>query len=314
MSLVYIKNGSYTEQVSLTTSSSNGETITFEGYNASRGDAPLDNTRPVIDGESTRLVHGGSIWGNITKHLRFTGSTGQGTSATNHTFMYCRFNNNSTSGTAAGNNDYFHCEMDNNSDTGSDGNGRYYFCELHDNTNEGYESTNSSHTPQFYGSLFYDNASHGIDHIGDSHVLVGNTIDGNTGASSDGVIWTEASIAVRWFVMVNNSSSNNGRYGFNRDATTSRQPAVFEYNAYYGNATNLNNLTAGPNDVTGDPLYTDAAGEDFSLQSTSPLIDAGAPGVFPHAVTTGYTDIGAFQEQTGGGGGTNATGAVSIAY
>ena len=66
--------------------------------------------------------------------------------------------------------------------------------------------------------------------------------------------------------------------------------------------TNLGNYTAHSTDLTSDPLLTDPANGDFTLQSTSPAKGAGFPGVFLGG-PTGYLDMGAVQRQESGSGG-----------
>jgi len=55
---------------------------------------------------------------------------------------------------------------------------------------------------------------------------------------------------------------------------------------------------ADGSNITGDPLFTDAANGDFSLQVGSPLSDAGAPQYFADNgdldANQNYPDIGAF--------------------
>ncbi|RKZ11118.1 hypothetical protein DRQ32_06490, partial [bacterium] len=47
----------------------------------------------------------------------------------------------------------------------------------------------------------------------------------------------------------------------------------FDYNAVVGNTTNYKSVISGPNDLSYDPLFVDAAGFDFHLAPTSPLLN-----------------------------------------
>ena len=100
--------------------------------------------------------------------------------------------------------------------------------------------------------------------------VFGSIFYNNTGATSDGIQITQDAIYRHfWF---NNSSINNGRYGFNRVSSTDLVP-VFDYNNYNGNGTaGLNNITAGANDTTGAPSFTDIANGDFTLSSSDTAV------------------------------------------
>lgn len=87
---------------------------------------------------------------------------------------------------------------------------------------------------------------------------------------------------------------------------------LYDYNNYNNNTTDTSNVTKGPNATAVDPEFTDAAGGDFSVGTN---VKATAfPGAFNGSSTTGYLDQGAVQRQEPAGGGTNASGAVSVAF
>ena len=77
----------------------------------------------------------------------------------------------------------------------------------------------------------------------------------------------------------------------------------FDYNCYYGNGTDLSGITAGSHDVNADPLFTDPTGTppDFTLQSTSPCLNAGTPGGMPGLTGSYGYNIGVDQKGAGGG-------------
>ena len=73
---------------------------------------------------------------------------------------------------------------------------------------------------------------------------------------------------------------------------------AYHHNGYYNlfTARRLNSQGVEGTGVVGDPLFTNAAGNDFSLLAGSPMIDKGA--VIP-GITDGYVgaapDIGAYE-------------------
>jgi hypothetical protein len=77
--------------------------------------------------------------------------------------------------------------------------------------------------------------------------------------------------------------------------------AEWDYNLYF----NAGGSGGGANDVTGDPMFVDAAGDDYHLQAGSPAIDAGTDvGVAldlegnARPALSGY-DIGPYEFQPG---------------
>ena len=90
----------------------------------------------------------------------------------------------------------------------------------------------------------------------------------NTFNSNSGCIFSNASaVTVKNNILTNSSS-------------TGVRGSYFElnYNNIWNNNTNyVGGATAGANDISLDPLYTDPATNDYTLLSTSPCIDAGDP-------------------------------------
>jgi hypothetical protein len=94
-----------------------------------------------------------------------------------------------------------------------------------------------------------------------------NTFYGN----SVGVqILPMTSATVSW---ENNIIANNSTNYYN---SSNWNPGNTGYNLYFGS-----NVGPGANNVTGDPLFANAAAGDFSLQSASPAINAGDPNTAP---------------------------------
>jgi hypothetical protein len=118
----------------------------------------------------------------------------------------------------------------------------------------------------------------------------GCTIYNNTG---DGIIFYNATSRNK-FLVVNNTVSGNGGYGFNFNTTGDTDIAwVMDYNHTYNNTSGASDLTVpGDNNQTGDPLFEDTGADDFSPGTGSPLLSNGANG----------TTIGAAEPTLGGGG------------
>jgi hypothetical protein len=108
----------------------------------------------------------------------------------------------------------------------------------------------------------------------------------------------------------NNLVVSNGGFGIAYVGTPADAPTFtpeIDFNAYFSNTSGARSqFQAGAGDVTltGNP-FTNAAGGDFSLNSTSGAGAAcrgtGYPGVFPGGLTTGHVDIGAVQHAASGG-------------
>ncbi len=160
---------------------------------------------------------------------------------------------------------------------------------------------------------------------GPSAQLIGCISGNNTGASSDGFFITLnqgcnvflgntayvngrdgvriTSGGYEGLFGVNNLSYGNAGFQFNY--TNGALPPFMQFldrSAYGGGGSgNLNNITAGPNDVTlsGDPT-TAGASNNFALNNTSGAGAACRAAGFPGVLAvggTGYRDIGALQHQ-----------------
>lgn len=130
--------------------------------------------------------------------------------------------------------------------------------------------------------------------------LMNNTIalNGNSGLET-----TDTDIGVN---MINEIYYNNGDAAgeYNVElAVAAELIGWHSYNDFYqgsGSAGNLSNLTTNSTEITTDPLFTNAAGGDFSLTSSSPALNTGYPGTFVGG-SVGYISMGAVQSQAGGG-------------
>jgi len=92
------------------------------------------------------------------------------------------------------------------------------------------------------------------------------------------------------------------------------------YNLVHGNTTQYEGITAGINDVSSEAVFTNSGAEDFSLQSTSPAIDAGTDvgltADYAGNSIYGLPDMGAYEYQPPYTSGTNEidTGAGARIY
>mgnify|MGYP006424010309 CR=1 FL=1 len=200
-------------------------------------------------------------------------------------FFNIRVSYASNRGISASNSQCFYCEADNNN-VGIAETSIVAGCIMRSNTSDGCTNTNGT----FMNSVSYNNG--GIGFKGCKYT-VGCTAYGNAGDGFEGVTNRQN------VIFSNNSSIDNGGYGFNLNAIT-----LGDNNHTHNNTSGATNLTGGlpgVNNVTGDPLFADAANGDFTPQSGSPLIDAGL------GVEDNNVDIGAVEAASGGGGGTNIT-------
>lgn len=131
------------------------------------------------------------------------------------------------------------------------------------------------------GNVIYNGASHGISVSSSSGALFGARI-------------------------FNNIIANNAGYGISFPSGTTyndRNVTFCDYNCYYSNTSGaLQNKTAGANDLTTNPTFTNTGSLDFSVGTN--MKAEGYPGLITKTGTTSYVDIGAAQRQeTGGGGG-----------
>lgn len=209
------------------------------------------------------------------------------------------------------------------------------FSEISGCGTSGITSSNGTNTARLYvGNYIHDNAGDGIlASITSVNIIVGmigNIIDTNAGRG----IFLSGAIAVgagqtlimnntiygnlnsgleitdadNYPIVINNIFKDNGdtatEYNWEQVAGTGESIGMHAYNCFnisggVGGG-NLLNVTADATDITTDPLFTNAAGGDFSLGSTSPCKATGFPGQFLGS-NLGYMDMGAVQRQESGG-------------
>ena len=299
---IWIKNEAWNEAITMSVAGASGNPIVWEGYNTTRGDAPTGSNRPRNNRASAAgNAISGNVADNIYKNIWVSncGSTGGWSNSTaNSTFINCRSSNNTGyGGNIAGLK--INCEFDNNSVDGNNGAASIqrglFGCYAHDNSAIGFDLAAVSEAVAF--CISEANASHGIA-LGSANAnfIINNTINGNTGASTDGVTHVTPAAGS---VVYNNTISNNGRYGANG---TDGDSIIADFNNYYGNGTAArNNFPTGASDIALDPGYTDATNGNFAVGTNMKAV--GWPGVFPSGASTGYLDIGAVQRQEAAGGG-----------
>lgn len=274
--IIYIKSGTYTESWSIATGGGSSYTRTkIIGYNSTRDDYPTGSNRPVIDGTGNSNVVTTSARVDMLAfyNLIFQNSSSDVFTRTSYSSYWYVENCRMTGGGGWGCNSlsvrqFFFCEFDNNASGGANVVTSYYYCYAHDNSGPGIYRGG---TVEF--CIADSNSGNGIS-VGNVFSCSGNVSYNNTGASTDGIVFTWTGSGYDANTAYNNIAVSNGRYGINAGLIC----VFFDYNCYYGNGTaGLNGLTAGSHDVTSDPLLNDPANGDFSLQSGSPAKDAGFP-------------------------------------
>lgn len=135
-------------------------------------------------------------------------------------------------------------------------------------------------------NLFYNNGGIGcVGLLGGSSLsrIINNTFDGN----ERGLV----SIAGGGIV-INNIVSNSLDYGINGGSSDFTQ---LDYNDVWNNNVDYGfGASAGPNDISADPLYFDAVSHDYHLDVGSPCIDAGNPDIEYNDPDGSRNDMGAF--------------------
>ncbi len=312
--VTYVKSGTYTLTSTLTYPGTISS-LTWEGFGTTPGDL---GTRPLI----TTATNSTKIWtptnqNTPAKFLNINMSNTAGTRAeciiasTSNPgplviLEKCILDGFSVAIRGDFNGDYYFSplvlisvEIKNSTSHGVFQNGDLYChdCYIHDNAGSGIhsDSNNQSLSMKVLNHTRVVRNNYGIDqaalHFTSTLVLINSIFHSNT---NDGVRTTVATLLN--LIMINNLFTSNGGYGFNASNTV--QLITNLNNAYRANVTNArNNLAAGTGDVTlsADP-YTNAAGDDYTLNST-----AGGGAALRSAGYPLYLDIGGFQATAAGG-------------
>lgn len=263
--------------------------IFIKGYGSVHGDNPTENSRPLITCGASYMLFG--TYYRI-QNLRFTGTAADIATVDSHgVFQNCYSHN--SSGTAS------RSALRN---TGSYA--RFIACEAVSSAGYGFEIDNAG--AALIGCYAHDCGEVGFEATGQSNltmvrciaatcvigfvrgnaistVVIGSVFYGNTTA---GIQVTSTGNAL---VVLNTIFSGNG---VGITITDGYEGTVFEdYNDFYGNTTDKENIPVGANSLTVDPQFTDAANGDFSIGNTD-LKNAATPSTFPGGFMTNYEDIG----------------------
>jgi hypothetical protein len=291
----YIKNGTYTETLTIAVAGSLINPIYWIGYNSSRTDKPMDSNRPTISGSTYCISIPNAKHSNCFMYMQLTGSS---TAAVNIAydqsvamFYGVKIYSNTGKGVSMNNQaSFFYCEISGNTDIGIHCN--QYFtativnCYIHDNTDYGISSrdgSNSSIGCAIIRTVVESNSKTGLEMGGadGAGINAQNCVfHNNTGASSDGINCLSDNGSGRLCCAANIYNcifTNNGRFGLNANYDSAL--LVKDYNCFNGNSTAARGpgISVGANDVTADPLFTDAANGDFTLQAGSPCLNVGSP-------------------------------------
>ena len=287
-----------TNTITLTTSGSGTAFITWQGYN-NTGTTPLSpGSYYTIDGSgmnsSTDVVAAGAITSRRYLGVKITNAKRLAFSATaadGATYLEnCSITNPTTScfGMASTSNGLgwtcINCVF-----TGSGAGGsQHVLANLQSTSNRPGVNLIGCTVSAFYdvnaiinGAEMYRNnifANNGTAIYGSIYLTNGyienNVFYGNTVAI--GV--SDRSSAARYCWIINNTFVNNTTAFL--AAASNNQFQFEDYNHFYNNGTIYNGagLVAGANDISGNPLFNNAASLDFRLKAGSPLIGAGLRG------------------------------------
>jgi len=274
--IIYVAGGTYTltGNLSANRSGQDGNGINCIGVVSGTTAEPptsadyADGTdRPLIDAGSYSVGHA-MYW--MWRNFRFTLNTSLGISpGASVIFANCLINNAASScyGVTISYSGYphyfFDTEITCSSGGGINAGDRVMInnCYLHDFTGH---AVNSTMDPITVIDSIIDTCNSGIVLAAGSNLIMGNTFYGCTTAVNGGTYGNN--------IIVNNAvcSCTDGL-----KFSSAVNQFVVDYNNYYGNTTDVTNITKGGNALAVDPGFTDAAGGDFSLESTSGMIGQG---------------------------------------
>lgn len=296
---IYIQNGTYLKVganayvLTTTVAGAAGTPIRWVGYITNHSTIPTGTNRPVLSGgnNTTNVVTvAAAAVANTFENLIFYDATGDGilqtAAASGCMLKNCRSYSHGGDGAAIEMDILiFDCEFDTNSANGIDdisaGRGAFVGCYAHDNTGDGFGFASTSNS-MVLSCIFDSNTGDGFANTGagSDFQLMSCLAYNNTAATSDGFIFDNASYLYPETIIINNSAINNGQYGFISDNAVTAYNYLFDFNNYNGNGTaGLNKITAGVNDNTTAPSFTDAPNGNFRLASNdTALLNKGYPG------------------------------------
>lgn len=310
----YVKNsGTYQGNASNVNQGSFGLPIVLEGYSSTPG----DGGKATADGESTRqdglnFATGGPFW--VIRNMRFTGFTRDGIQGSGQDAM--KFEN---------------VQCDNNGRYGilSDDGCIASRCLVYGNTDGllldndgiitdcvGYGNAGQQLRAFGGGAIIgcrASGASASTEMIKVGSLTVGTIVRNCTmdGEGQTGVVGlATAGSALRDCVQVTNCTFHDCDTGINFDADASARSEV-AFCHFNSCNTDITNGSKGLGCITGAPLFTDEAGDDYTLQSGSPLKGAGLDAGWVDNGAS-YVDIGAYQREEPGAGTYPAEGDVEL--
>jgi hypothetical protein len=312
---VYIKSGTYQQYeandyvMDLTTAGGNANPIHWIGYDSSPGDDPTGSDRPVLDGDKddgdgkqvTDVVDSMED-ANFFYNIVFKDATGTnivGGGKNGSMFYNCRMTGASGDGLYDFEGLLINCELDNNGDRGQqNGPPKFFGCYVHDNTSDGYYDTSQG----FIGcmSIFDTNGASGVHTHANARIL--NSIAYNN--TTDGFIlmqWngSDAASVILGCIATDNTD------GFAGDASGI---TWIDFSLSYNNSSDAieSMYIEGDNNSTSDPKFVNAASGDFTVESGSPVLDAGFQPSTDSGLTGDYMwNIGADQDDNAAGGGSS---------
>jgi len=143
--------------------------------------------------------------------------------------------------------------------------------------------------PYIHNNVVIDNTYTGISISSDPDVINNTIANNNNGVYDSGGYQP---------IIMNNIVTGNSNIGMG--CVNSSVPTDFSYNDVWGNGQNYYNCSAGPGDISANPLYVDETNGNFHLQAGSPCIDSGNP-------NPAYNDPDGTRNDMGAYGGPGAT-------
>lgn len=269
---IWVKAGTYTltAHLSIQYGGSASLRLSVLGYNSSRGDNPTGNDRPLFAGGANYYVEMGNY--QVTKNFRIEGSYG-GAILRVDSYSYtqnCSVIQTTASTWVGGiqtwgaNAVIIDCEVVNTNgwaifaenDVGT----LVHGCYIHDSkggiaiAGSGCIVFTICDTCSDYGIRVYVNLG-----------FIMNCVLYNCGVGIDGVTY------LNWHV--HNCIITGCTTGVQK--TTLNTSWYLNYNNWYGNTSDVTNVLKGDQATAVDPLFTNAAAGDFSLQGSSQCIGAG---------------------------------------
>ncbi len=311
---IYIKNtGTMTVSGSLSAANKQGSDtrpLLFEGYNATRGDNPTGNNRPLIslgandftcdqnchrwairnlrfssssvNGMSTGLFATVknckfSSTGGVGRYACISGSAGQAPQS-GVVFIDCEFSNPAGNGLGLGTSSYV------------SGFSTLIGCWIHDCLVGITRQGSNVHNVYMFDSIVQNCTNSGVTGTAVTYKVIKNcTFYGASTPTGTGINQQGTASAVLWI--------NNIIWGWTLGVFAGSQSEVnvIDFNNFFNNTTNRTNVTAGPHDTALDPQFTAVGSNDFSVGLN--MKEKGAPSLITGLGTTSYVDMGAAQRQ-----------------